>query len=116
MESNVVREKSKAFALRIVKLYKFLVEEKNEKVLSKQLLRSGISIGANVSESVYASSKNDFVNKLSIAQKEASETEYWLDLLTSAEFISAAQYQSIISDCQELLKLLASIIIASKKK
>ena len=102
--------------MRIVRLYKHLSEEKNEKILSKQLLKSGTSIGANISESVYASSKSDFVDKLSIAQKEAAETEYRLDLLSGAEFITETQYQSLIIDCRELLMLLASTIKKCKQK
>ena len=113
-ENNVIRNKSKTFAIRIVSLYKVLTNERREYVLSKQLLRSGTSIGANISESVYASSRADFLNKLLIALKEASETEYWLDLLMEAEYLSAEEHLSLRSDCIELIKLLTSITKALK--
>ena len=113
---NIVKTKSYAFALRVVKLYKYLVENKKEYVLSKQLLRSGTSIGALVRESEYAQSKKDFINKLSIALKEANETEYWLMLLKDSDYLNDKMYQSIKPDITELLKLLTAIINASKNK
>ena len=97
---NVIVEKSKSFALRIVKAYKFLVE-KNEYVLSKQMLRSGTSIGANVKEAVYAQSTADFISKMSIALKEASETEYWIELLIESEYITEQAGNSLKNDCVE---------------
>ena len=112
---NIVKDKSYAFALRIVKLYKYLVKDHKEYVLSKQLLRSGTSVGALVRESEYAQSKSDFIHKLSIALKEANETEYWLMLLNDAEYLNDKMYQSIKPDIIELLKLLTAIINASKK-
>ena len=111
---NVLRDKSYKFALRIVKLYKHLAEEKKEYVLSKQILRSGTSIGANIAEGNQAQSKADFVHKLSIAHKEAFETEYWLCLLRDGEFITEKQAESIITDCQELQKILTTSIKTAK--
>jgi len=111
---NIVKEKSFAFALRIVKLYKFFVEKK-EFVLSKQLLRSGTAIGALVREAEHAESKADFIHKMAIDQKEANETDYWIELLYQSDYLNTAQYNSIITDIQELNKILASIIISSKE-
>lgn len=115
-KDNVVKSKSYRFAVRIVNLYKFLTEEKKEFVISKQLLRSGTSIGANVREAEHAESKADFIHKLSIALKEANETEYWLDLLNETDYINNSEYLSIQLDIKELLKLLISIIKASKQR
>jgi len=115
MNKNVVKEKSFNFALRIVKLYKYLSEEKKEYVLSKQLLRSGTAVGALIRESEQAESKADFIHKLSISLKEANESEYWIELLFRSEFIDEKSYNSILSDLKELLKLLTSIIKTSKK-
>ena len=106
MKENIALEKSKIFAVRIVNLYRFLCDTKKEYVLSKQLLRSGTSIGANLSESACAISKKDFASKIYIALKECSETAYWLELLYKTEYLSEDQYQSIDSDCRELLKIL----------
>ncbi|MDO4178556.1 MAG: four helix bundle protein [Phascolarctobacterium sp.] len=108
-EDNVVADKSKKFALRIIKLYYYLCNEKKEYILSKQLLRSGTSIGANVKESVRAQSKADFYSKLNIALKESSETEYWLELLHESNIIDEVAFNSIYSDCQELIRILVSI-------
>ena len=108
-ETNVIRDKSKAFAIRIVSLYKTLTIERREYILSKQVLRSGTSIGANVAESVYAISRADFLSKLYIALKETSETEYWLDLLAETEYITSEEYTSLREDCRELLLILSSI-------
>lgn len=107
---NVVKKKSYSFALRIVKLYQFLNKEKNEYVLSKQILRSGTSVGANIAESEHAQSKKDFLNKINISLKEANETNYWLDLLFDANYIDKASYESLKNDIIELIKLLASIV------
>ena len=115
MRKNVLKEKSFAFALRIVKAYKYLTEEKQEYILSKQLLRSGTAIGASVHEAEYAQSIPDFINKMSVALKEANETEYWLMLLKESEFIENDVYLSIVNECQELLRLLISTINTSKK-
>ena len=113
---NAVVEKSKSFAIRIVRAYKYLTAEKNEYVLSKQLLRSGTSIGANVKEAIRGQSKPDFYSKLNIALKEASETEYWLEILYETEYIDKKLFDSINSDCQELIKLLVSITKTQKQK
>ena len=116
MNDSVLFNKSKKFALRIFKLCKFIKEEKQEFIITGQLFRSGTSIGANIAESRYAASKADFTNKLHIAVKEASETEYWLTLLTEAEILSEVESKSILSDCAELIKLLTASIKTSKNK
>lgn len=105
---SVTEEKSKSFAIRIVRLYQYLKDEKNEYVLSKQLLRSGTSVGANLSEAKYAISRNDFIAKQYIALKEVSETLYWLELLYKTDYLSQEQYDSIYQDAEELRKLLSS--------
>ena len=116
MKESILRDKSKAFAIRIIKLYKFLLEEKKEFVISKQILRCGTSIGANFAEAIYGVSEADFMNKLSIAQKEASETIYWLELLYETDFITKEQFDSMLADADELVRLLAAYIITMKKK
>ncbi|MCD7901313.1 MAG: four helix bundle protein [Bacteroides sp.] len=103
-KDNVVQDKSYRFAIRIVKLYKGLISERNEFVLSKQILRSGTSIGANVREGINAQSTADFIHKLSIAQKEYDETLYWLELLKDTDYIVEKEFISISSDAQELIK------------
>ena len=113
---NLIVDKSMAFAVRIVNLYKYIVNEKKEYVLSKQILRSGTSIGANVKEAVRGQSKVDFIHKMNISLKEASETEYWLELLYETEYITEPQFESMITDCRELLKILTSIINTSRKE
>lgn len=110
---NILKTKSYQFALRIVKLYKFL-KENQEFVLSKQILRSGTAIGALVHESEYGQSKLDFISKLSIALKEANETDYWLNLLKDSSFISEEAFESVRNDNQELIKLLISSIKTAK--
>ena len=112
---NVIEIKSFNFAVRIVNLYKYLTDKKKEYVLSKQLLRSGTSIGANVSEAEQAQSKPDFVSKMNIALKETSETKYWIKLLNATEFLSEKESNSLLADCVELEKLLVSIIKSSKQ-
>ena len=112
--ANIIEEKSFAFAIRIVNLYKHLNEVKKEFVLSKQLLRSGTSIGANVAEAEQAQSTPDFVSKMSIALKEASETKYWIRLLASTNYLTEAESASILNDCVEIEKILVSIIKSSK--
>ena len=106
---NVILVKAKKFAVRIIRLNKYLCDEKREYVLSKQLLRSGTSIGANVSEALCGISKKDFLAKMYIAFKECVESQYWLDLLFETEFLSDNEYKSISNDCEELRKLLSSI-------
>ena len=110
LNKNIVKEKSFDFAIRIVKLYKYLMEEKKEFVLSKQVLRSGTSIGANINEAQQAQSKKDFLMKMNIALKECTETRYWIDLLSATDYINQEQKNSIINDCIELEKLLTSIV------
>lgn len=109
-DKNLIAEKSKAFALRMIRLYRFLCEEKKEYVLSKQVLRSGTSIGANIREGVRGQSKPDFYSKLGISLKEADETAYWLELLHESDYIDDAAFQSIYADCQELIRILVSIL------
>jgi four helix bundle protein len=109
-KENVLKDKSYKFALRMVKLYKHLCSEQSEYVLSKQALRSGTSVGANIAEANQAQSKADFVHKLSIALKEAVETEYGLNLLRDGEFVSVAQAESLTDDCKELIRILTSSI------
>lgn len=113
---NIIVEKSKDFAVRIVRLYQYLCSEKQEFVLSKQVLRSGTSIGANIKEAIRGQSRADFSAKLSIALKEASETEYWLELLQATDYISDQAFESIHSDCVELIKLLTAIIKSTRKE
>ena len=113
---NVIVDKSKFFAIRIVRAYKYLTQEKCEFVMSKQLLQSGTSIGANVKEAIRGQSKPDFYSKLNIALKEASETEYWLEILYETEYIDKKLFDSINPDCQELIKLLVSITKTQKQK
>ena len=111
---NTIKEKSFRFAIRIVKLCRYLQEEKKEYVLSRQLLCSGTSIGANVSESQQAQSRADFLSKLNIALKEAAETEYWLRLLYETDYLTQTQFASIISDCDQVKSLLVSIVKSCK--
>lgn len=113
---NVIENKGFQFAIRIVRLYKFLCEEKKEYILSKQLLRAGTSIGANVTESQQAQSKPDFVSKISIALKEASETKYWIKLLGATEYLSENQTKSILDDCVEIEKILVTILKSAKNQ
>lgn len=114
MEDNAILIKSKAFAIRIVRMYKWLAQEQHEFVLSKQCLRSGTSIGANVHEGMMARSKAEFIAKLQISVIEAHETKYWLELLYETEYLSKDMYESIYPECIELIKLLTSIIKSSK--
>lgn len=114
MKENVLLEKSFAFAVRVVKAYKYLVEEKKEFVLSKQFLRSGTSIGANAEEAVGGQSKADFVSKIGIAYKETRETKYWIRLLKATEYFDETQSKSLLDDLEELLKIIGSIQITSK--
>ena len=113
---NVIENKSFQFAIRIVRLYKFLCEEKKEYILSRQLLRAGTSIGANVTESQQAQSKPDFVSKISISLIEASETKYWIKLLCATEYLSENQTKSILDDCVEIEKILVTILKSAKNQ
>ena len=110
MSENAVREKSMSFAVKIVRLYQYLSEERKEYVMSKQLLRSGTSIGANVREALQGQSKRDFTAKMSISLKEAVETEYWLELLCKTKYLTEEQYGSIANDCGEIARLLTAIV------
>ncbi|MEP7374256.1 MAG: four helix bundle protein [Chitinophagaceae bacterium] len=112
---SIIVTKSFAFAVRIVKLYKILSEKNKEYVLSKQLLRSGTSVGANVKEAHNAKSTNDFIHKMGIAQKEAGESIYWLELLKETGYLNQKEFESIITDANELLKIIRSIILTSKQ-
>lgn len=113
-KDSILDQKSVAFSLRIIKAYRFLQENKNEYVLSKQLLRSGTAIGALVREAEFAESSDDFVHKLHIALKEANESDYWLLLLKESGYIDEVSYLSIKQDCKELIKLLVSIVKTTK--
>ncbi len=112
---NVIKDKSFQFSIKIVEIYKILIETKREYVMSKQLLRSGTSIGANVREAEHAESKADFIHKLSIALKEANETEYWLDLLYETAYLNVLMYNTLKKDITEILKLLISIVKSTKQ-
>ncbi len=114
MKNNIVYKKSYVFALRIIGLYKYLKEEQKEFILSKQLLRSGTSIGALISESKFAQSKPDFIHKMHIALKEANETLYWISLLKDSEYISVKMYDSLFPEISEIISLLSSIVKTSK--
>ena len=116
MKENPTYQKMMAFAIRIVNVYKYLTEEKSEMVMSKQLLRSGTSIGANFSESLSAESELDFIHKLAISQKEANETIFWLELLNRTDYLTDKQYESLEIDCVELRKIITSIILTTKQK
>ena len=113
-ENNIIEEKSFDFSVRIVNLYKYLTDRKKEYVISKQLLRSGTSIGANICEAQQAQSTMDFLSKMNIALKEAYESDYWLRLLSRTEYLSKNEYGSIIPDCREITKILVSIIKTAK--
>ncbi|MCU0321357.1 MAG: four helix bundle protein [Chitinophagaceae bacterium] len=112
---NILKDKSFAFAVRVYKLNKYLIDVKQEFVLAKQILRSGTSIGANVREAYNASSKPDFINKLSISQKETDETMYWLELIYEVKLLSTIEFDSIYKEAEELLKIIRSSIITAKK-
>jgi four helix bundle protein len=114
MRENILKDKSFSFAIRVVRVYQYLVARKQEYVLSKQLLRSGTSVGAMVREAEHAQTKADFIHKLSIAQKEINESIYWLDLLAGTDYLSPAQANSLCTDAIELLKLLTAIIKTTK--
>lgn len=115
-KDNIIQQKSFAFAIRIVNLYKYLCTEKKEFVLSKQLLRSGTSIGANVEEAIGGQSDKDFISKMSIAYKEARETMYWLKLLHETEYLNFEQFESIHREAEEICKIIGKIQITMKKR
>lgn len=114
MGNNIIKDKSFNFAIRIVNLYKYLSENKNEFVLAKQILRSGTSIGANINEALQGQSKKDFLMKMNISLKECSETKYWLELLYATEYIDKKMMVSIHNDCIEIEKILTSIVKTTK--
>lgn len=111
---NVVKNKSFQFAVRVVRLYQFLCEQKKEFILSKQLLRSGTSVGAMVREAEHAETKNDFKHKMGIAQKEINETIYWLELLKETDYLTIEQFESINTDAIEIIKLITAILKSAK--
>ena len=113
-KDNIIETKSFDFALRIVKLYKYLTVEKKEYILSKQILRSGTSVGANIAEGVEGQSKKDFISKLSIALKEANETKYWLRLLIASDYIENRVGEDLINDLQEIIRILTAILKKSR--
>ena len=114
MKENIIQKKSYAFALSIISLYKILISEKKEFVLSKQLLRSGTSIGANVEEALAASSKADFINKINISAKENRESNYWLRLLKDSGYITEDAHKQLHSQCLEMQRIFSSILLTSK--
>ena len=115
VKENIIMEKSLTFSIRIVNLHKYLVKEKKEYMVSKQVYRSGTSIGANIAEAQQAQSKSDFVHKMSIALKEASETNYWIRLLHATDYLNDKAMESMIQDCSELEKMLTVIIKSAKE-
>ena len=115
IQNNVLLDKTLEFSVRIVRSYQYLTREKHEEIMAKQLLRSGTSIGANAHEAVYGTSKQDFIAKLHIALKEASETEYWLILLTRTEYLTTIQSESLMSDCLEIKRILIATLNKTKK-
>ena len=114
--NNIIADKSKKFAIRIINLYKYLLKEKKEYILSKQLVRSGTSIGANVAEAICAISKKDFTAKMYIAYKECSESLYWIELLYATEYLDEKAFDSIWTQCKELHKILSSITKSSEER
>lgn len=116
MKNNIIKDKSFDYAIRIIKLYQYLCIEKKEFILSKQLLRSGTSIGAMVREAEHAESKNDFIHKFAIAQKEANESIYWLELLKATDYLNDKEFENINSDAIAILKLITSILKTTKNQ
>ena len=114
MQNNIILDKSFEFAVRIVNLKKYLIKFKNERIMANQLMRSGTSIGANITEADQAQSKADFISKMGIANKEAHESRYWLKLLHKTDYINDKEYSSILEDCQEIIRILQAIIKSAK--
>ena len=114
-QKNILKEKSFALALRIIKLYKFLIENKKEYILSKQILRSGTSVGAMIREAQNAESKMDLVHKLAIAQKECDESIYWMELLVQSNYISKEAFESVSAEAEQVLKMIKSAILTTKR-
>jgi len=115
-DDNIIQKKSYAFALRIIELYEYLVKEKKEFVLSKQVLKSGTSIGANIEEAIGAQSDKDFLSKVSVAYKEARETHYWIRLLRDSHYLDSKLPETILADCEELIRIIGSINKTIKRK
>lgn len=115
-KDNIIVKKSYSFALEIIKIYKFLINEKKEYVISKQMLRSGTSIGANIHEAIASESKKDFIHKLGITVKEARETSYWLNLSKDSDYVSDEQFKNLNSNCDEVIRILNSIILTTKER
>ncbi|MBR2340071.1 MAG: four helix bundle protein [Clostridia bacterium] len=115
MKENLLIDKSIAFASRIIKLHQYLIKTKKETIISKQIVRSGTSIGANINEANYGQSKADFISKMYIALKETAETEYWLKLLTISEYITNDMGASILNDCLEIKRILVSSVNTAKE-
>ena len=116
MKNSIIKEKSFSLSLRVVKLYQYLTENKREHIMSKQLLRAGTSVGANIREATRAESDKDFMHKLAVAQKEADETGYWLELLKASGYLNEHEFNSIYPEVEEVIKILAKIIITKKQK
>ena len=116
MKENILSDKSVAFAARIIKLYQYLIKEKKENIISRQIVRSGTSIGANINEASYGQSKADFIAKMHIALKETAETEYWLKLLVMSDFIYGKMGESLLNDCLELKRMLISTLNTAKSE
>ena len=116
MKENILKDKSFLFAIRIINLYKYLKTSHGEYIVSKQVIRSGTSVGAIIREAEYAESTKDFIHKFSISLKEANETRYWLDLLNATDYIDEKMHKSLGEDCDELLKLLTATIKTSKNR
>ena len=112
---SIVGDKSLAFAKRIAKLYRFLVDKKKETIMSKQILRSGTSIGANIREGLFAQSRKDFISKMNIALKEAGETDYWIEIFYSADYLTEMEFKSLKNDNDELIRMLSSIVKTTKE-
>lgn len=115
-KDNIIAKKSYSFALEVVKIYKFLINEKKEYVISKQMLRSGTSVGANIHEAIASESKKDFIHKLGIAVKEARETSYWLNLLKDSDYVNDEQFKNLNRNCNEVIRILNSIILTTKER
>ena len=115
MKENILIEKSVIFASRIIKLHKYLIKDKKEHIISKQIVRSGTSIGANINEANYGQSKADFISKMHIALKETAETEYWIKLLIMSDFVSEDLGESLLNDCLELKRILVASINTAKE-
>jgi len=109
LKENIIQQKSFCFAIKVIELYKYLVETKKEFILSKQLLRSGTSIGANIEEALGGQSKKDFISKISIAYKEARETKYWLSLLRESKYMTNEELSPVFDSCEEILKIISKI-------